>query len=1301
MWQNTFKKLRTVLRKSSQSAFEKNLLDETSKRKYFLSVTENEIERGLLEVDNPEERSLCYVRELKGLKENIDFATAARFIDIDPEVKAPDNISLKQRTNLATQRIPLKLQGKNLREYKIAWENCSLEYCDHEDHEKYLKEFCENFISDLKMLINKKLRNEEESKSHPAIYLEALHHVKFANLKSEIFFGRDEELQKIREFIFRKGQSNPFILRAGSGHGKTALLAHVCRLLPIWSENSSIVLIQRFLGTSASSSSIFSTLKSIVEQICVVFKVMTPAEEDLQTMSGLRWEFQKLIAFIKKKRSSSKLVIILDSIDQLNPSHGAHTMAWLPKVFPKNVKVVISVLNENEELMTNIERRLPSSEIVDLESLPKSVASEIINAYLMKRKRKLTDEQHDLILKAFERCKQPLFLKLTLDSAIEWYSYDPINLLKVSKTAIEAIKHLFDGLERKNGKLLVSKSMGYVTCGRQGLSPVEVEDALSCDDEVLNDVYRYHDPPLDDVIRIPSLLWSRIQHELKEYLAERMTDGKTVMAWYHRQFFQTAHNRYVKDFEVELHSKLAEIYSATNGIRRTIQLEWRNKKTLKDADRQISHQPTNVNNIRKLNSLPYHLLKSQQFEKLKSECLLNFEFIFTKLKCQPLIDICRNFEAFLGQKKDDEVNYTKDFLQLSYGALLLDPTCFPHEVLKRLYTVSNDCSTIADLVSHCMNYMEMTTTPILVPVYPITGQGPESPLKFSRLIGSIGKTTKDFQTLVAIRSEITSTVTQMTIVNSNREQVGTIDLLKQTPFITTNNSRYLIYAELNKLKMYELDTGDIYKITKYCDPTSQDRKITIRCLTITQDDSKIIMGVRTFEENKGKKSGSYTSRIFVIDLVNDKILHDIKFKARKHIEKAILMKKEKWLLTISHDMIYLYDLDSMEILYDKQMTDLNGLLFNINYSNDSHIIGALGGHKKHAKILIFDCETKDFIKSEVVQPELNNEENNIAQPIAVDYNQDASEILIVYQFKTVENKPSYICKWDRKNDVYSKELLKCLVKFPTSLITVKNFTYCLIGFQHGSIIILTVNKLEHLKKFKAHNHTISSLSWFGDNSILSMGNDQYMKIWDIDNLLKSSNKKENENSKENELESTEDIQSDFNDTEDVTTFKPEEEETLKVSKGEDLAGNEEEDTKVEDVKKSLVIKEKFISRSQDYFKICVYENQFASLLSSFPAGVRFWNFNGLIDHDLSFSFTETYQKSLESNPTIRFSKKPGGNILIHGKYIILNHFIRDCQVFYISFYDRETNKWKITAHNILPDSYFNVNVLDKKIIRLF
>ena len=69
---------------------------------------------------------------------------------------------------------------------------------------------------------------------------------------------------------------------------------------------------------------------------------------------------------------------------------------------------------------------------------------------------------------------------------------------------------------------------------RNGLSHTELEDILSIDDEVLDEIYQYWSPPNDEIVRIPPLMWTRLKYELEEYMVERQTYGKTVMVLYHR-----------------------------------------------------------------------------------------------------------------------------------------------------------------------------------------------------------------------------------------------------------------------------------------------------------------------------------------------------------------------------------------------------------------------------------------------------------------------------------------------------------------------------------------------------------------------------------------------------------------------------------------------------------------------------------------------------------------------------------------------------------------------------------------------
>jgi hypothetical protein len=54
----------------------------------------------------------------------------------------------------------------------------------------------------------------------------------------------------------------------------------------------------------------------------------------------------------------------------------------------------------------------------------------------------------------------------------------------------------------QHGRILVFHVLAFIKASKSGLSGTELEDLLSLDDRVLDDVYQYHMPP---VRRIPAV----------------------------------------------------------------------------------------------------------------------------------------------------------------------------------------------------------------------------------------------------------------------------------------------------------------------------------------------------------------------------------------------------------------------------------------------------------------------------------------------------------------------------------------------------------------------------------------------------------------------------------------------------------------------------------------------------------------------------------------------------------------------------------------------------------------------------
>ena len=203
------------------------------------------------------------------------------------------------------------------------------------------------------------------------------------------------------------------------------------------------------------------------------------------------------------------LYLVLDSVDQLTASDGAHSMKWLPLNTPPKVKIIVSMLSEGYNCLKCVQSLLPFSEANYIEVGVMSIGAglHIMNKWLSDIGRTLSQEQQRLISEAFLCCPQPLFLKLLFGRARTWKSYTDLKSIgTMPKSTHEALNDFYKNLEEYFGKVLVEKALGYLTATREGITESELEHTLSLDDEVLNDVYQYWDPPIRGVVRIPSLL---------------------------------------------------------------------------------------------------------------------------------------------------------------------------------------------------------------------------------------------------------------------------------------------------------------------------------------------------------------------------------------------------------------------------------------------------------------------------------------------------------------------------------------------------------------------------------------------------------------------------------------------------------------------------------------------------------------------------------------------------------------------------------------------------------------------------
>ncbi|KAI5640011.1 NACHT and WD repeat domain-containing protein 2 [Phthorimaea operculella] len=392
--------------------------------------------------------------------------------------------------------------------------------------------------------------------------------------------------------------------------------------------------------------------------------------------------------------------------------------------FEEEIMVTCAREEDNPEVSKEYEvlRRMIDCEenFLEVTALGEDLAMEVLKLWMASAARDLNNYQWRLVSNAIGACSLPIFVKLVFAEVCRWRSYTKPTDTHLASTVMDSIMMLFERIEKQHGRLLVFHALAYITAAKSGLSETELEDLISLDDKVLDDVYQYHLPPTR---RIPPLLWTRIRNDLPNYLSEREADGVNVMNWYHRQFRDTARERYFKNMNMAMyfHSMIADYYLGIwgGGIPKPFKYTeiQRHRFNLADregvADRKVPIQPLAFPsadgslkryNLRKFGELPFHLVRSKRFTDLYAEVLFNYEWLHAKLNCCPLQAVLADFEdAKLHVSKDAvrELMLVADALRLGGAILGQYPDMLAPQLVGRLLPEANTNPAVASLLKQC------------------------------------------------------------------------------------------------------------------------------------------------------------------------------------------------------------------------------------------------------------------------------------------------------------------------------------------------------------------------------------------------------------------------------------------------------------------------------------------------------------------------------------------------------------------------------------------------------------------------
>ncbi|XP_021358893.1 uncharacterized protein LOC110453957 isoform X1 [Mizuhopecten yessoensis] len=1103
-WHRTFEQLQLILREAAKSAAGAGKMSPSTLHEYFQSVTETEIKKGLLTVTDPRPHTMVYARSLIGLdKESMADKNVKRYIEIKNN---NDKLEVDTETESLREEIFKKLKKKlkstNCREYEIPWISGGVDPNSNQYHAQYIEWFCNDFLSDMKVMIEDGMTD-----SLPKIrwsewytdYAELIHHLQFCNTKCETFCGQTDVLNGVRSYILNDTSRKPLVLHAPSGAGKTSVMAMIMKNLPSWFKKQKHVKVIRFLGTSPLSTNIYNVLFGVCGQLADHADIiMEPVS--YKNMKNL---LEYVPRFLRRVASAIKapIVILLDSLDQLTVNNDAYSLSWLPITLPSNVKLILSTLPEEHGILDTMRDILPNDQCyIAVSPLSMTTGKEIINKYLGKRKRTVTDNQLKLLMSFFTQTPGPLYLKLLLDEAIKWKSYTPEHELVLADTVRSAISQLFQNLETKFGEVFTNHALGYITIAMNGVSETEMEDVLSCDDEALNNVYRYHDPPVEGIVRIPPVLWARLRYDLKEYLVERRTHNKYTLNWYHRQFIEAGRAMYTQGKAGQkLHRNFSEIFMSQS-VKRTVELDWR-KTTIENADRQITPQAMVSKNMRMLSCLPYYVHNAKEMistNLAKEKCFCNFHFLKAKIAAFPLTALLEDLTAFVDRTEDEEVQKLRYFISLCKVEDLNNADKIAVSLLSKISLTDRETN-LRRLLDVALEHLKSQNKPLLIPKYACMAPGADSSSAMKDSVGgcedilNVGgesillrlcgkESDKDSMDIHAVYNTVTE----------EQEQACLPD--------TFSNGLTPRLDRASK-KIYYINNGQIHTVNLIRKVT-MSKKLSQVCPELPANTSPVMSAF--------DMESSYVAILF-----DDSTLLVIDLSSMKALRLMTLSEKVADIINLvcacwdSPAVIVTGECGEKEEGKDKKgfvrifpTSDKNkDKVMEIPTSfSDSQI--CLGSSDE---FLVGLCNTEMSCALIALRIKELDKVNEMSLPdimiqISVARNQQLAAVL---------SKKGVVSLVNWKEGIFLSELS---TNNPVSCLYVNwSNRLAMLGDSHGQIVLYNIHRNNHCGTFLAHQSGIQRLVGSDDQAI-SLGVNHELKIWSIPALTRNSTQSRNQSS---------------------------------------------------------------------------------------------------------------------------------------------------------------------------------------------
>lgn len=484
------------------------------------SVTALEIEYGLLKKDKwLRTNSLFLFREPLPY----DKMPRAEAEDYSEEYSSEANAAEKAK-HLKALKQKIKADpelSKQIRPYSLGWESEKNEITGLEAWGNQVKEDIWQILDaetkDIEQRLPKTWEEEEE------IAIE-----EFVEDRSRNFVGREDIISKLISIAHseaKEGADWGACVTAGPGTGKSALFAKLYRELE---HDESVLLLSHAAGTTPKSGDVDSMLLRWITELSVFLNISNPLPEKY-SLEDLDNTFASLLSRASVKK---RVVVLIDALNQFNPTTRGLHMTWLKRPWPQNARIVATAIegDASEGLA-----QWAGVEEYELGGLSTNNAEDIITAIYTRYHRQVNLKVKDILLyksgvEGEKAYTNPLWLNLALEQLNLLDEDDFTKALSSDKDPAEFIANDMPGeipglyewmlkrLEKTYGTAWVVSIVALVALSRQGWREMDFAALVP---EVANLLF-----PNQEAIEWDSLKFAVIRRGLRGQLIQSGSYGR-------------------------------------------------------------------------------------------------------------------------------------------------------------------------------------------------------------------------------------------------------------------------------------------------------------------------------------------------------------------------------------------------------------------------------------------------------------------------------------------------------------------------------------------------------------------------------------------------------------------------------------------------------------------------------------------------------------------------------------------------------------------------------------------------------